>query len=156
MGTRFSETTALTYEQFRGGEVLVDRSDDGGEGTTKSHAVRHLPVPHALQRYIGEGEGRVFTTPGGARIHNSNFISRTFKPATGRLGLDLTPHDLRHTCASLLISQGASVKLVQRYLGHADATMTLNVYGHLFPNDLAEVTKKLDEVLAMGLTSSPV
>jgi integrase len=42
-------------------------------------------------------------------------------------------HDLRHTCASQLIAQGASVKAVQAQLGHASATVTLDRYGHLFP-----------------------
>ena len=41
--------------------------------------------------------------------------------------------DLRHTCASPLIAQGASVKAVQAQLGHASATVTLDRYGHLFP-----------------------
>ena len=42
-------------------------------------------------------------------------------------------YDLRHTCASLLIAQGASVKAVRAQLGHATASITLDTYGHLFP-----------------------
>lgn len=144
MGTRFSETTALTYEQFENGAVVIDRSDDGGDGTTKSHQIRRLPVPQFLRDQIGTGEGRVFLSSRGKVIHNSNFISRTFRPACTKLGLDITPHDLRHTCASALISQGASVTLVQRWLGHADATMTLQVYSHLFPNDLDDIATKIE------------
>jgi integrase len=45
-------------------------------------------------------------------------------------------HDLRHTAASLQIASGAGVKLVQRHLAHLTATMTLDRYGHLFPDDL--------------------
>lgn len=45
----------------------------------------------------------------------------------------ITPHDLRHTCASLAISAGANVKVLQRLLGHKTATLTLDRYGHLFP-----------------------
>jgi integrase len=48
-------------------------------------------------------------------------------------------HDLRHTCASLAISAGANVKVVQRLLGHKTATLTLDRYGHLFPDDLDAV-----------------
>ena len=57
-------------------------------------------------------------------------------PAVAEAGLvGLTPHDLRHTAASLAIASGASVKHVQRMLGHRDAAMTLNVYASLFdPN----------------------
>ena len=42
------------------------------------------------------------------------------------------PHELRHTAASLAIASGADVKVVQQMLGHKSATMTLDVYGHLF------------------------
>ncbi len=46
-----------------------------------------------------------------------------------RLGLpDMSPHDLRHTCASLLLQSGADIKSVQDILGHADASTTLNFY----------------------------
>ena len=45
-------------------------------------------------------------------------------------------YDLRHTAASLMIRQGASVKAVQRQLGHATASITLDTYGHLCPDEL--------------------
>jgi Phage integrase family len=45
----------------------------------------------------------------------------------------LRVYDLRHTCASLLIAEGASIKAVQAQLGHKTASMTLDLYGHLFP-----------------------
>lgn len=48
-------------------------------------------------------------------------------------------HDLRHTCASLAISAGANVKVAQRLLGHKTAVLTLDRYGHLFPDDLDAV-----------------
>ncbi|MGF3057103.1 tyrosine-type recombinase/integrase [Microbacterium sp. YY-01] len=56
----------------------------------------------------------------------------------------VTPHDLRHTAASLAISSGANVKAVQRMLGHASAAMTLDVYGDLFDDDLNNVADALD------------
>jgi hypothetical protein len=46
---------------------------------------------------------------------------------------DLRLYDLRHTAASLMIRQGASIKAVQKQLGHATASITLDTYGHLFP-----------------------
>src|SRR5215211_6526700 len=61
--------------------------------------------------------------------------------------LGLTPHDLRHTAASLPIASGASVKHVQRMLGHKDAAMTLNVYASLFEDDLDDVSNRLDAAL---------
>lgn len=57
----------------------------------------------------------------------------------------VTAHALRHTAASLAISAGANVKVVQRMLGHASAAMTLDVYADLFDDDLTGVAQKLDE-----------
>lgn len=57
----------------------------------------------------------------------------------------ITAHALRHTAASLAISSGANVKVVQRMLGHASAAMTLDVYADLFDDDLTAVADKLDE-----------
>lgn len=56
----------------------------------------------------------------------------------------VTPHDLRHTAASLAISAGANVKAVQRMLGHASAAMTLDTYADLFDDDLDNVADALD------------
>lgn len=55
----------------------------------------------------------------------------------------ITPHDLRHTAASLAISAGANVKAVQRVLGHASAAMTLDVYAELFDDDLEAVAQAM-------------
>jgi Phage integrase family len=56
----------------------------------------------------------------------------------------LVPHGLRHTAASLAIAAGADVKVVQQMLGHKSATMTLDLYGHLFDDRLDEVADALD------------
>lgn len=57
----------------------------------------------------------------------------------------MTPHDLRHTAASLAVSAGANVKVVQRMLGHASAAMTLDVYADLFDDDLESVSTRMAE-----------
>ena len=58
----------------------------------------------------------------------------------------ITPHDLRHTAASLAVSAGANVKAVQRMLGHAKASMTLDVYADLFDDDLDVVADALTAI----------
>jgi hypothetical protein len=64
-----------------------------------------------------------------------------------KVGLEgLTPHELRHTAASLAISAGANVKAVQRILGHASAAVTLDVYADLFDEDLDTVGASLDRI----------
>lgn len=65
----------------------------------------------------------------------------------------VTPHDLRHTAASLAVSAGANVKAVQRMLGHASAAMTLDVYSDLFDDDLNAVSKALDKARRKAVVS---
>ncbi len=73
-----------------------------------------------------------------------------FDDAASAVGLDgLTPHELRHTAASLAVSAGANVKAVQRMLGHASASMTLDVYSGLFDDDLDGVAERLDAARAV-------
>ena len=55
-------------------------------------------------------------------------------------------HDLRHTCASLLIQLGAHPKLIQEWLGHKSITVTMDVYGHLFPSLSDSMAERLDQV----------
>lgn len=55
-------------------------------------------------------------------------------------------HDFRHSCASLLINQGASVALVSKYLGHGNITITLNTYTHLYKSELDNMTKILNNL----------
>jgi integrase len=62
-------------------------------------------------------------------------------------------YDLRHTAASLMIRQGASVKAVQRQLGHATASITLDTYGHLFPDELDALAGRLEDARADALAS---
>jgi len=67
----------------------------------------------------------------------------------------LTPHDLRHTAASLAVSAGANVKAVQRMLGHASAAMTLDTYADLFDDDLDAVAVALDAAALSVSVSNP-
>jgi len=57
---------------------------------------------------------------------------------------DLRIHDLRHTCAALLIAQGAHPKAIQAQLGHSSIQVTLDLYGHLFPDDMDRLASQLD------------
>ena len=63
-------------------------------------------------------------------------VARTsFKPLLKRSGLpDICFHDLRHTCATLLLARGHHPKLVQELLGHASVTLTLDRYSHALPS----------------------
>ena len=74
-----------------------------------------------------------------------------FAGAMKRSGVPrITPHDLRHTAASLAVLAGVNVKAVQKMLGHASAAMTLDVYADLFDGDLDSVSDALDHAVSLA------
>jgi integrase len=76
----------------------------------------------------------VFPNLDGLPMSHPNLLQRGFYPALRRAGIrKIRFHDLRHTFASLMISNGEDIVRVSRMLGHANASITLNVYGHLVP-----------------------
>lgn len=123
-------------------------------GTPKTHETRSVPYPAFLALPIAklcEGKTRDALLFGDGtqhmRLPNSRdgwfaaAVRRVEDPDMPRV----TPHDLRHTAASLAISAGANVKAVQRMLGHASASMTLDTYADLFDDDLDGVAAALDQ-----------
>ncbi len=89
----------------------------------------------------------VFTAGGGAPLRNSNFRRRVWAPAIRAAGLpeSVRIHDMRHTCVSLTsFSEGANPKHIQRHLGHSSISVTMDTYGHLFPEDLEYIAERLD------------
>jgi integrase len=121
-------------------------------GDPKNHQRRSVPIPKFLVDELdvlkaGKGpKDLMFTGAHGGVLRNGNFRRDVFNPAAIKAGLDgLTPHELRHTAASLAISSGANVKAVQRMLGHASAAMTLDVYAGLFDDDLDGLADRMDE-----------
>jgi len=79
-------------------------------------------------------------------IADSNIYLRRTKLAT-LAGLKvIRSHDFRHSCASLLINNGANVTLVAKYLGHTKVEETLKTYSHLFTSTLDEVVAVIDNL----------
>ena len=89
-------------------------------------------IEEQLQRVPRGPEETVFCTKAGKALSSSS-VSSQFRKLARAAGVDTTFHALRHFYASSLIASGASVVMVQRALGHASASMTLDVYSHLFP-----------------------
>jgi integrase len=121
-------------------------------GEPKNHQRRSVPIPKFLVDELdalkaGKGpKDLLFTGDRGGVLRNGNFRRDVFDHAARAAGLDgLTPHELRHTAASLAVSAGANVKAVQRMLGHASAAMTLDVYAGLFDDDLDGLADRMDE-----------
>ena len=93
------------------------------------------------------GDELAFPSPQGAVLRNHNARAAWFDDAARAAGIPgLTPHELRHTAASLAVHAGANVKAVQRMLGHASAAMTLDRYADLFDDNLDDVADRLDRL----------
>ena len=121
---------------------------------TKTHQNRTVPVVKEVLQDLGQlienksPEAHLFQMPGSGSLDYNNFRSRIFQPAVERAGLSgVTFHTLRHTTASLLISQGARITTVSGILGHASTQMTLNVYGHLYEDDATKYVDLLGDSL---------
>ncbi|GAA1103466.1 tyrosine-type recombinase/integrase [Nesterenkonia jeotgali] len=171
-GLRWGEAIGLTvksvdYERRR---IHVRRtySEAGGsirEETPKSHEARWVPFPPFLSAELhkvtnGKAQGAdIFTTAQGRPIHGTNWIHRVYRPALTRAGIpdaqDRVIHDLRHTYASLAIRAGANVKQLQKAMGHADATITLNQYADLFEDDYADLGERLEPPADSLRTAGP-
>ncbi|MDP9224780.1 MAG: tyrosine-type recombinase/integrase [Actinomycetota bacterium] len=88
----------------------------------------------------------MFVNGAGKLLDNTNFRRNVLEPSALATGVSpFTPHNLRDTAASLAVSAGANVKVIQRMLGHASAAMTLDVYSGLFVDDLDDVALRLNE-----------
>lgn len=159
-GLRWGEVSALRVRDVdlsrRRMDVRRAFADIGGrvvEGTPKSHQARTVPLPRWLAAELAplvdgkDLDDLVFTSPDGGPLRKSNFRRRAWAPAVRAAGLDgLTPHGLRHTAASLYISAGTPPKVVQRILGHASITVTLDLYGHLYPDEMDTWADRLGDI----------
>jgi integrase len=87
----------------------------------------------------------VFTAQRGGPLLNRNFRDRIWLPAVrASVGEPMRFHDLRHTHAAILISQGEHPKVIQHRLGHSSIKVTLDTYGHLFEGLDEAAAERLD------------
>jgi integrase len=166
------------------GEVRVAEAapEVGGRlewGDVKTYEARTIHLPHSLAEELGgylagRPRGRedlVFTAIRGGPLRESKWVPGVFKPAVraanevtsrmpaegrpGELPADLRFYDLRHTCASLAIREGASIKAVMKLMGHKTASITLDTYGHLFPDELPGLAERLERLHAEAVAALP-
>ena len=114
----------------------------------RSHLKRQLRDMEILgDRY--QDQGLIFTTDTGAPINPSNLRQRSFAPLLKRAGLPhMRFHDLRHTCATLLLSRGVHPKFVQELLGHSTIARTLDTYSHVMPSIGDATARAMEDALA--------
>lgn len=168
-GLRIGEAIAL-----RAGSVDLDahelhvteaiiEGDDGKPtlGLPKGGKIRVVGIPEFLVMELKvlksglDEEDLMFPSPRGDLIVAYNWRERVFRPAVkaAELPAGTTPHTLRHSFASLSVAEGADVKTLQSAMGHASATMTLDVYADLFPARVGEVASALGRAREMALAA---
>src|ERR671921_2813483 len=95
-----------------------------------------------------QDHGLVFASSKGTPMDAQNIVNRYFKPILRRAGLpEIRWHDLRHTCATLLLGRGVHPKMVEHLLGHASIQLTLDRYSHWIPSMGRATAEGMDEAL---------
>ena len=171
LGLRWGEAAALRRrhvdllrKRLRVEDSLGEVSGQFVFGTTKSHAVRVLPIPpslgKALERHLkgveGDPDSLLFRGPKGGPLRYRYAYMSLWRPALDELGLPAVGlHTLRHSAAARLISAGASPKAVQSVMGHRSAAFTLNVYGHIFETDLDALGELLEKEVSTAVSVQP-
>ena len=134
-------------------------------GPTKTGRNRSVAIPRFLSVMLSDHidrypspDGFVFTAREGGPIRHRNFYRRHFRPAVASarttaieddrdgeaIPEGLRFHDLRHTCAALLIANGRHMEEVKDHLGHGSIRVTSDRYGHLFPSARAALAESLE------------
>ena len=175
-GARPGEALGLTWADFDGKAIRIQRAlvrDRSGGGwqllepkTPKSR--RTVPLPAvaldalklhrkrqaAEQLAAGasyERHGLIFADQHGAPLHWDAIARTHFADLLTQADLPpIRAYDLRHSCASLLLSQGINPKIVSERLGHATVTLTLDTYSAVLPGLQEDATAKLGDVLAQN------
>ena len=101
----------------------------------------------ASSRRQGEAWGLVFPNTLGGPLDARDLVC-CFKGHLRRAGLpDIRFHDLRHSCATMLLGMKVHPKIVQEILGHSQISMTMDIYSHILPTMQEEAMHKIDEAL---------
>ena len=112
----------------------------------------HLPRQMSEIERLGDlytDEGLIFTSEGGTLINPSNLRQRFFTPLLKKAKLPhIHFHDLRHTCATLLLSRNVHPKYVQELLGHSNIAITLDTYSHVMPGMGDHTARAMEDALS--------
>lgn len=119
---------------------LTPKTEAGKREIPVGEKLLNLLKPFMAQKYI-------FMNPGGGLISNSQF-TREWNKYQKEANIKCTPHQLRHSYATLLFDAGIDVKTAQRWLGHKDIKTTLEIYTHLSEKRVEETSAKLKAFLS--------
>lgn len=164
-GLRASEALGVTKDRLDWDKkrIIVDRQISGytnevhsSTGLKTKASNREIGFPLELQRLISDHIADFGTGVNGLLFKNRNKgvwrykdAARIFRNAVKAAGLpkEVTLHQLRHTCVSVLISKGAHPKHIQSWVGHTSIEETMNTYGHLFPDSMDNLADKIDDYM---------
>ena len=164
-GLRRGELLALQWGdiEFRTGNIAVRRSLYKGNFTSpkSKSSVRKVVMSPALAGVLKKHKFQampnkhdlLFVNGVGNTIDADTLVRRQFLPALRRAGIrKIRFHDLRHSYATLLVSQGENIKFVLSQMGHSSIQTKLDRYGHLLPEKNAGGGVRLDETIGIGST----
>ncbi|OIP88902.1 MAG: hypothetical protein AUK24_07100 [Syntrophaceae bacterium CG2_30_49_12] len=162
-GARQGEILGLKWPDvdFSKKQISIARTFNMGRfftPKTKGSARRIDLVPTAVKALAewklasgGKDGALVFPNEAGEPMNYSNMVQRHYRRALKDAGIpQIRFHDLRHTYASLLLSQGENIKYIQTQLGHSSPTVTLNVYSHLMKSENQEAVCRLENAIFEG------
>jgi len=174
-GLRQGELLGLKWEDvdLKAKTLSVRRTLSGAEGgnpvfstpkTAKSRRTVSLTrrALEALERHrVAQDEeraklgplwhdtGLLFRSTTSTPVNRHNLMNRSFKPLLREAGVrEIRFHDLRHTCATILLSKGKHPKFVQELLGHASVSITLDTYSHVLPGMDDGLAEAMDDALS--------
>ena len=147
-----------TLTTAKGGPVLSAPKTKGSRRTVKlsptalealrSHLARQLEEIDRVGSLWRE-KGLIFAAEVGEPLRRQYVTARRFKPLLRRAGLpEIRFHDLRHTCATLLLSENVNPKVVSEMLGHATIAITLDTYSHVLPTMQESAAKAMEDALS--------
>lgn len=149
-----------TLQRLKRGQGLVTGEPKSAHGRRQivlpgpaGDALRQRKVRQMEERLAAGGRwketGYVFTTGIGTPFEPSN-VDHYFAREVKRLGLPpIRVHDLRHTCATMLLSRGVHPKIVQELLGHSQISLTMDTYSHVLPTMQEEAARVMELALAV-------
>ncbi len=113
----------------------------------KGHLARQIEHMERLGDHY-QDQGLVFATEKGTLMNPTNLRKRSFAPLLKKARLPaIRFHDLRHTCATLLLARNVNPKIVSEILGHATIAITLDTYSHVLPNMQESAARALEDTL---------
>jgi integrase len=146
-----------TLTTAKGGPVLRAPKTKGSRRTVKLSQTALGTLRGHLERQLREIDragdlwsenGLIFASESGEPLDRRYITTHRFKPLLKRSGLpQIRFHDLRHTCATLLLTKNVNPKVVSEVLGHATIAITLDTYSHVLPNMQESAAAAMEDAL---------